>query len=219
MSSSSQDYFTPESHSASEGRSRSTTASYPLLTKSIRRPRLQEKMVKNLLARRYGSLHDFSKVIARWSDIAKATGVHPDTIRKAVLLYHARGNRFLKCCGANFALGRPKVIPPELERTLISKESLYEMRFLSLPRRVELIRRDHGVHMIPKTLAEMYKRNGIRFLQPKETKRTASAQEARRELERIAYANKLHTLEQQGQQLIYMDEATFVVSPRPAKTW
>ena len=117
-----------------------------------------------LLARRYGSLHDFSKVVARWCDIERATGVHADTIRKAVLLYHKRGNRYLERCGANFALGRPKVIPPELEAHLVTKETLYEMRFLSLPRRVELICRDHGVLTHPRTLADMYKRNGVKYL-------------------------------------------------------
>ena len=77
---------------------------------------MNKKMLKNLLARRYGSLHDFSKVVARWCDISKATGVHPDTIRKAILLFHKRGNRYLECTGKNFALGRPRFITPSLER-------------------------------------------------------------------------------------------------------
>ena len=47
-----------------------------------------------LLARRYGSLTDFSTVIAKWSEIAKATGVGRMTIQKAVLNYHKKGNRY-----------------------------------------------------------------------------------------------------------------------------
>ena len=38
-------------------------------------------------------------------------------------------------------MGRPRTVPPDLETLLTSKETLYEMRFLSIERRVELIRR------------------------------------------------------------------------------
>ena len=173
--SSSPDYFTPPSHSVSEGESGSTDSSAPQLNKSIRRPRLQEKMVKNLIARRYGSLHDFSRVVARWCDISRATGLNVDTIRKAVKLFHERGNRFLKCSGKNFPVGRPRFIPPELERTLVTKEILYEMRFLSLLRRAVLIRRDYGINIAKGTLAALYKRNGVKFLQASKARRTTSA--------------------------------------------
>ena len=98
-------------------------------------------MIMNLLARRYGSLHDFSKVVARWCDIERATGIHRVTARKAIKTFHKRGNRYLRRCAANFAMGRPRTVPPDLETQLTSKETLYEMRFLSLDRRVELIRR------------------------------------------------------------------------------
>ena len=67
--------------------------------------------------------------------------MHRDTIRRAILLYHKRGNRFLECNGTNFPMGRPRILPQEVEAQLISRQTLYEMRFLSLPRRIELIRR------------------------------------------------------------------------------
>ena len=91
-----------------------------MLTKCIRRPKLDRKMIRNLLARRYGSLGDFSRVVARWCDISRATGVHPDTIRKAVLLYHQKGNRYVPVNGRNNPVGRPRVITANLEAQLTS---------------------------------------------------------------------------------------------------
>ena len=99
----------------------------------------------NLLARRYGSLHDFSKVVARWCDIARATGVHRDTCRKAIGIYHKRGNKFKSRCAVSDPGPRYKAVSAELEAHLTSKEKLTEMRFLSMARRRELIRRDYGV--------------------------------------------------------------------------
>ena len=206
----SQDYFTPVSHLSEEEAAGSTASEAPLLTKSVRRPRLTERMVNNLVARRYGSLHDFSKVVARWCDISRATGIHPGTVRKAIATFHKRGNRFLKCCAANFAMGRPRHVPQDVEAQLITREKLYEMRFLSLRRRAELIRREHGLQLSSDVVKRMYKRNRIRYLQATKVKRTTPAHEARLELERVAFARKLHTLqEQHGEQLIYMDQTTF----------
>ena len=68
--------------------SESTSSSKPLLNKCVRRPRFTEKMVKNLLARRYGSTHDFSKVVARWCDISRATGIKSNSLRRVIKNYH-----------------------------------------------------------------------------------------------------------------------------------
>ena len=95
-----------------------------VLNKTIRRPKLGEKEVKNLLARRYGSLTDFSQVVARWCDIARATGVHQTTCRKAVNLYHKKGNRFVPVNGQNYAVGRPRKLTAELEAQITSDETL-----------------------------------------------------------------------------------------------
>ena len=177
-------------------------------------------MVKNLVARRYGSLHDFSKVVARWCEISKATGMHRDTIRMAVLLYHKRGNRFFKCNSTNFAMGRPRTVPQDVEALLTSKKTLYEMRFLSLARRTELIRREQGIELAPRTLATMYKRNGVKYLQAKKAKRLSSAHEFRIEQERIAFARKLDgLLREDPAQVVYMDQTTFQIWPKPTKTW
>ena len=45
--------------------------------------------------------------------------------------------------------------------------------------------------------------------------------EQRLEVERIAFARKLQGLKDEGQggQLIYMDETTFLVWPKPTRTW
>ena len=85
-------------------------------------------------------------------------------------------------------------MPPHLEAQLISKQTLYEMRFLSLARRAELIRREHGISLERWAIGEMYKRNGVKFLQAKKTKRNSTFKERSLELERIAFARKLRTL-------------------------
>ena len=51
-------------------------------------------------------------------------------------------------------------------------------------------------------------------------KRVGPIAEERLELERIAFARKLDGLQQiDGDQIIYMDQTTFMIWPRPAKTW
>ena len=143
----------------------------PDLTKRVVRPRLTEKMVNNLLARRYGSLHDFSKVVARWCDISKATGINPNTIRKALQTYHRRGHRFLKCNATNFRMGRPCVLPRDVEAQLVSRETLYSMRFLPIQRRVELVNNQHGTHLSVEGFTNLYKRNKVKYLQSSKAKR------------------------------------------------
>ena len=63
--SSSGNYFTPESGSSEANPDSSAETNDPVvLTARIRRRRLSKGEVKHLLARRYGSLTDFSQVVA-----------------------------------------------------------------------------------------------------------------------------------------------------------
>ena len=68
------------------------------------------------------------------------------------------------------------------------------MRFLSLGRRRELIKREHGIVLGKNALPRIYDRNGVRYLQAKKKKRVPAATEQRLEVERIAFARKLHGL-------------------------
>ena len=159
---SSQDYFTPPCESSpSQEVSRSAASRPPVLNKCIRRPRLDRKMIANLLARRYGSLTDFSKVVARYCDISRATGLHRATVRNAIKLFHKRGDRYERCRDNVRPVGRPRVIPEDLEAQLTSYETLNDMKFLSIPRRVEIIRREFNWTLGEKTLRMIYKRNGV----------------------------------------------------------
>ena len=45
------------------------------LVRRVKRPRLSEKQVMHVLLRRYGSLTDFSNVIATYASISRATGI------------------------------------------------------------------------------------------------------------------------------------------------
>ena len=68
------------------------------------------------------------------------------------------------------------------------------MRFLSLPRRVELIRREHGLIVAPHILRHLYQRKKIRYLQAKKWTRVTDAKEQRLERERVFFAQKLRGL-------------------------
>ena len=91
---------------------------------------------------------------------------------------------------------RARAVTAELEEKITSKSKLYEMRFLSLPRRRELIMREYNVTFGKHALRRMYKRAGIKYLQAKKKKRQTPAAERSLELQRIAFARKLHALQQ-----------------------
>ena len=193
MSATSSD-LTPASSSEEASRTTDATQAPVHLTSYIRRSRLSRPQVMHLIARRYGSLHDFSQVVARYSTISTATGIHQDTVRKAIQLFHKKGNRYERTSMKGRGGGRPRAIPPDLEAELVTWESLNEMRFLSLRRRAELIRRAHGINVGAYMLANLYRRNGIRYLQAKKWTRVSDAKEQRLERERVAFAQKLRGL-------------------------
>ena len=123
--------------------------------------------------------------------------------------------------GSNCGVGRPRRLPDHVEAELISREILNDMRFLPLRRRVELIRREHGIEIGASGLGKMYRRHGVKYLQAKVVKRLGNAHEARLEQQRIAFARKLSSLQEQrrGDRIIYMDETTFQIWPKPSRTW
>ena len=103
----------------------------------------------------------------RYAAISRITGIHQDTVRKAVQLYHKKGDRYVRYSAKGRGGGRPRKIPAHIEAELISYKTLNDMRFLSLPRRAELIRREHGIEIGSQLLGALYRRNKIRYLQAK----------------------------------------------------
>ena len=93
--------------------------------------------------RRYGNLTDFSKTIATYADIARATGINERTVRRIILHYHNLGDRY--DADSLKRAGRKRKLPPHVERELASWELLNEMRFLGLEKRLVFIRRRYGV--------------------------------------------------------------------------
>ena len=117
--SSSANYSTPDSNSSDSSNYNSSQSKVPLIKGCIRRNRLSKAQVLHLVFRRYGSLDDFSKPIKRWCDIARATGVNDDTVRTAVLLYHRKGNRYIRFSAKGRGGGRRRTITPDIEAQLI----------------------------------------------------------------------------------------------------
>ena len=116
-----------------------------LVAKRIRRQRLTERQTRLLLLHRYGSITDFSKVIASFSVVAKATGIASPTIHRAIHRYHRNGDCFVEA--KVVYKGRRKKVPAAVEKELCSYEVLTEMRFLPLMRRTHLIETKYGIEL------------------------------------------------------------------------
>ena len=56
-----------------------------------------------------------------------------------------------------------KKFSDEIEQDLISYETLKEMRFLSLKRRVVLIQQRYGITVNPSTLRNLYRRKKVTY--------------------------------------------------------
>ena len=193
----------------------------PRGTRRISRGKLSKNTVLSLLFRRYGSVTDFRHVVARYAAISRETGISEQTIYSAIKRYHLKGNKYGSPSRKGQLAPRKPVTPPEVERQLVSWETLNRMRFLPLRRRIDLIRREHGVKMSTDTLARLYRRNGVDYRQAKKVTRFDSEKQLRIEEERVEFAKKLRRL-QEGRgfnRLIYMDQTTFLIWPKPAKTW
>ena len=52
-------------------------------------------MVHAIIARRYGSLTDFTRVIAKVSDVAKALHLHWSTVKTVIKRFHRNGDRYV----------------------------------------------------------------------------------------------------------------------------
>ena len=112
--SSSDAYFTPASASAASEATSSAASTAPIILKRLRRPTLSKAVVLHLVARRYGSITDFSQIVARLCDMSRATGIHEDTIRKVISRYHANGNRYVKARRAVHTGGTPSAFSAEV---------------------------------------------------------------------------------------------------------
>lgn len=65
------------------------------LQRKFRRSVLKKKMVHAIIARRYGSLTDFTRVIAKVSDVAKALHLHWSTVKTVIKRFHRNGDRYV----------------------------------------------------------------------------------------------------------------------------
>lgn len=83
-----------------------------LLVKRMHR-RLTERQVMHIIARRYGSLTDYSAVIARVCDISKATGIAWSTVNRAIKRFHKNGDQFTD--EAAKKTGRKRIVPEHIE--------------------------------------------------------------------------------------------------------
>ena len=182
------------------------------VTRRINRGHLNEEQVMHLVLRRYGSTTDFSQVVSSYAAISRATGVPLATLYVAIRKFHKNGDGFRKRGPRRWFR-----LSPEMERWLCSHECLFEWRCLPLKRRVFLLKQQYDVDLLPGMLAQVYKRNGVRFTKAKPAARMTKPQEAKLAVEREQFARKLLTLP--VHQLVYADETTFDVWTPPGRVW
>ena len=144
-----------------------------MLVSRIQRPPLNAKQVNYLLARRYGSLHEFTAVQETYTSIARSCGLSKQGVREAIVRFHRNGNRH-SCEVPRARYVRKSKIPPEIERMLVSKEELHRMRFLALQKRCAIIEETHGIKISSSTLVRIYHRNDVRCRQAKTERRLTS---------------------------------------------
>ena len=83
------------------------------------------------------------------------------------------------------------------------------MRFLPMRVRAQRHSQHFGIRVTYVQLRCIYKRHGVRFRQPKMSKRLPDAKEEALIPERILFAEKMKDLLDRGRVIIYADEATF----------
>ena len=139
------------------------------MTKRFCRPPATKHQVHAIIARRYGSLTDFSRITARVSQIAKALGFNWMTVKSIIKRFHANGNQFLPRPRPI----RPRKVPARVEEELISRELLNEMRFLPLAARCQIVRERYQLAISVTCLAKLYKRNKVKYRPAKTTIRVS----------------------------------------------
>ena len=78
---------TPEAPIIDAARASSIFNPPAALTSYNHRGRLSNWQLRDVLVRRFGSLHDFSQVIASYAVISRATGLNHGTLRRHILWF------------------------------------------------------------------------------------------------------------------------------------
>ena len=112
-----------------------------MCTKVKRNP-LKEREVNLIVAMRYGSITDFSKVYQTFTEIGRRLTVLPQTLSTAVKRWHENGNKFMI---RKKYKARPRKLLPEVEAEVCSNEMLIKHQFLSIKERVVRIFEEFGV--------------------------------------------------------------------------
>ena len=101
---------------------------------------------------------------------------------------------------------------------MCSPETLTRHRFLSIEERLKRIEEEMGVVMSRTTLKAYYKKNNVKYLQPKKVLRQTEAYWSRINEERRQFCTKLWPIID-AQRVIYLDETSCQLWNRVPKTW
>ena len=93
------------------------------------------------------------------------------------------------------------------------------MRLLPIHERARRHSADMGIQLTPVQLKLIYKRNKVRFRQPKVSVRLPENREMALVPERILFAERMKRLLDDNRVIVYTDEATFQATAKPGKTW
>jgi len=97
-------------------------------------------------------------------------------------------------------------ITPEVAALLLKQETLQAWSGLFISQRVAKLRNEHGVHIGASTLKDFYRKHQVRYLRVSHKPYRALKQGSQ---QCFAFAERVAELLEQGQSVVYMDEASF----------
>ena len=111
-----------------------------------------------------------------------------------------------------FTGSQARVIPPDILEYIVSKEGLFEQRFMSLKERCAHLWDRKRLWIGPHGLSNIYKRHGIGYRKARaQTKRMLGDEELQGPVRKAAARDLLHLMAQK-MPVVYVDETTIQVS-------
>ena len=125
----------------------------------IVRSHLRPDQILTLVKHRYGTLDRFDGEVLPYTQIAQVSGVAVATIRANIIKFHRQGNKVIR----KKHTGRRAAIPEDIQRKIVSRETLNDMRFLPIRVRAQRHSMQYGIPVSFMQLKLIYKRHNVRF--------------------------------------------------------
>jgi transposase len=167
---------------------------------------------------RHGTLKNDSKIVRRYTEILKMTGVRPCSQIKILRRWKARGFLVINMKRD----GKKDLLTREQVRWVTDFATLQEMSHLCLERRARIIKDKFQLPSFHcRTLSDYYHRYGIKYKRPDYTYWKSRAENDNLKMSQMNYVRALTDDMEKGtfEEIIYIDETTFNLWQRASKCW